>query len=96
MKRLALLLLLVPVVPVVLALSATDGNAQGVLLFRNARVFDGSAVLTATDVLVRDGVIARIGKGIAAPAGATVVEARGKTLLPGLIDSHTHAFGTAL
>jgi len=66
------------------------------LLFRNARVFDGTRVLETTDVLVRDGRIVRVGKGIAAPDGAEVVDAAGKTLLPGLIDAHTHAWADAL
>lgn len=63
------------------------------VLFRNARVFDGTRVLESTDVLVRDGKIAAVGKRL---DGANVVDANGKTLLPGLIDAHTHAFGDAL
>lgn len=66
------------------------------LLFRNARVFDGTRVLEQTDVLVHDGRIARVADGIAAPAGTEVVDATGKTLLPGLIDAHTHSWGDAL
>src|SRR5690606_2234830 len=65
-------------------------------LFRDARVFDGERVHASADVLVRDGRIAAIGADLAAPAGATVVEASGMTLLPGLTDAHTHAFGDAL
>ncbi len=66
------------------------------ILFRGARVFDGAAVLENTDVLVADGLIARVGKNVPAPANAEIVDARGKTLLPGLIDAHTHTFGDAL
>jgi imidazolonepropionase-like amidohydrolase len=65
------------------------------LLIRDARVFDGEQVLTHTSVLVRDGRVAAVGPGIAAP-GAEVVEAAGKTLLPGLIDAHGHVRGPAL
>ncbi|MGH7470030.1 MAG: CIA30 family protein, partial [Longimicrobiales bacterium] len=76
---------------------ATGAAAQtGTQLFRNARVFDGDRVLASTDVLVRAGRIAEIGRGLAAPAGAQVINAAGKTLLPGLIDAHTHAWGDAL
>jgi imidazolonepropionase-like amidohydrolase len=53
-------------------------------------------VIPTTDVLVREGTIARIGSGQKAPAGADVVEGAGRTLLPGFIDAHTHAFGNAL
>ena len=41
------------------------------------------------DLLVADGVIARIGSGLD-PAGATVVDADGLVALPGLVDVHTH------
>lgn len=68
----------------------------GDLLIRNARVFDGVRVLESSDVLVHDGKIARVAKGIEAPQGAEVIDATGKTLLPGLIDAHTHAYGDAL
>jgi imidazolonepropionase-like amidohydrolase len=71
-------------------------SAQVAQFFRGARVFDGERVLTDTDVLVRAGRIAAIGRGLAVPADAQVIEADGKTLLPGLIDAHTHVFGDAL
>jgi imidazolonepropionase-like amidohydrolase len=70
-----------------------DGES---LLVRNARVFDGERVLERTDVLVQDGLIRRMGTKLDAPGDATVVDATGHTLLPGLIDAHTHAFGDAL
>ncbi|MGH7472011.1 MAG: hypothetical protein ACRENP_29005, partial [Longimicrobiales bacterium] len=45
---------------------ATGAAAQtGTQLFRNARVFDGDRVLASTDVLVRAGRIAEIGRGLA-------------------------------
>jgi imidazolonepropionase-like amidohydrolase len=66
------------------------------ILFQDVRVFDGERVSTNRDVLVADGRIARIGSGIASPAGATIVDGKGKTLLPGLIDSHTHTWGNGL
>ena len=77
-----------------LALASSAGAAD--VLFRNARVFDGTRSVEATDVLVRDGKIAAVGKQLTAPAKATVIDATGKTLLPGLIDAHAHAFGDAL
>jgi len=53
----------------------------------NHVVRDGSLLIT-------DGVIAQISEGlIAAPAGATTIDAGGKYLLPGNICSHTHFYG---
>jgi imidazolonepropionase-like amidohydrolase len=62
-------------------------------VFRNVRVFDGERMLPAQDVLVEGGRIARLGERLVAPEGAAEVDGRGKTLLPGLIDSHTHTYG---
>ena len=42
------------------------------------------------DVLVEDGQIAEVGKGLARPDGAEVCDASGKLILPGVIDSHVH------
>jgi imidazolonepropionase-like amidohydrolase len=60
-------------------------------LFRNVGVFDGkaTAVTGPTDVLVRGNRIAAIGAG-ASSAVATVIDGRGRTLMPGLIDAHAH------
>lgn len=52
-------------------------------------VRDGRVTSNATIVL-RDGRIASIGSG-AAPAGVRTIDLKGKYVLPGLIDAHTHA-----
>jgi imidazolonepropionase-like amidohydrolase len=78
---------------------ASDARAQQAapaILFRSARVFDGRHAVEREDVLVRGASIAAVGRQLVVPAGATIVDASGKTLLPGLIDAHTHAFGAAL
>jgi cytosine/adenosine deaminase-related metal-dependent hydrolase len=49
--------------------------------------------LAAADVLVRDGRIAAIGRGLAAP-GAAVVAAAGCVVTPGLVNTHHHLFQT--
>jgi imidazolonepropionase-like amidohydrolase len=51
-------------------------------------------VLRAHTVLVRDGRIATIGPtaSVAVPAGATRIDGRGKFLIPGLVDMHTHLY----
>ncbi|MFC0039342.1 dihydroorotase [Actinomadura rayongensis] len=54
-------------------------------LIRNGRILGGEAA----DVLVRDGVIAAVGRGLDA-GDAEVVDATGLVVLPGLVDLHTH------
>ena len=55
-------------------------------LIRGARVHTAATAgtLENADVLVQDGRIAAVGAGLAAPAGATVVEAKGRPVTPGL------------
>ena len=54
-------------------------------LIRGAETVDGNK----TDVVVRDGVVVELGSGLTS-AGATVTDADGLLLLPGLVDLHTH------
>ncbi|WP_346922492.1 dihydroorotase [Glutamicibacter creatinolyticus] len=54
-------------------------------LIHNASILGGDTA----DVLVSDGMIAQIGQGLQA-GDATVIEASGQILLPGLVDPHTH------
>ncbi|HEY0049479.1 MAG TPA: amidohydrolase family protein [Pyrinomonadaceae bacterium] len=56
----------------------------------NVIPMDKERVLQNQTVLVRDGVIAEIGKNVKIPAGAQIIDARGKYLIPGLVDMHTH------
>lgn len=61
------------------------------LLIKNGRVIDPSQGLDDTlDVVVENGLVKEIGKGLNAPAGAEVVDASGKYVVPGLIDMHVH------
>ena len=61
--------------------------APRVLLIRNATVHTGAAGAapqTGTDVLVQDGKIAALGKALAVPAGARVIDAKGRPVTPGI------------
>jgi dihydroorotase len=42
------------------------------------------------DVMVENGLVKEIGKGLKAPAGAEVIDASGNYVVPGLIDMHVH------
>ena len=77
------------------ALSASA--ALGQQAAHNEVVIKNAVVMTVThgtisngSVYVKDGKIAAVGKDVTAPASAAVVDAGGKYLTPGLIDSHSH------
>jgi len=72
----------------------TRGAGSGSFVIRDVRVFDGERTIPRTDVVVRDGVIASVGGAV--PEGLESVDGANRTLLPGFIDAHTHAFGNAL
>ena len=77
----------------VVALCPEPARAQGAPAFvvRDVRLFDGERVTERRTVVVRDGVIERVGGAeIAVPADVQVVDGRGRTLMPGLIDAHVH------
>ncbi len=64
-------------------------------LFKNATVWTGTEKLENTDVLVKNGTIAKVGKNLKA-GGATEVNATGKHLTAGVIDEHSHIGGLSI
>lgn len=78
-----------------LLLFAAPAPAQDQLvLIRPARVFDGvnPAAHAGWSVLVRGDRIEAVGPGLAAPSGARVIDLPGTTLMPGMIEGHSHLF----
>jgi imidazolonepropionase-like amidohydrolase len=69
-------------------------QAPDALVFRDVDVFDGVRMVRRVTVIVRDGMIRAVGPDAAVPPGAEVVEGRGRTLLPGLLDAHAHLGST--
>jgi|HigsolmetaAR202D_1030399.scaffolds.fasta_scaffold11318_3 Imidazolonepropionase and related amidohydrolases len=62
-------------------------------LIRNVRIFTGSKVIPSGSLLLRHGKIERIWNGDAPESArekAELIDGSGKTVLPGLIDTHTH------
>ena len=60
-------------------------------LIRGGTVLTGTGErLNDSDVLVVDGRISAVGKNLAAPAGARVIDAHNRWVTPGLIDIHSH------
>jgi dihydroorotase len=61
------------------------------LLITNARIAsENSPSLVEADVLLADGIIQKIGKGLTAPEGTRTIDAAGRILMPGMFDAHVH------
>jgi len=72
---------------------AWPASAQDIL-FRPARLFDGidPRLHAGWAVLVRGDRIVAVGPALDAPPGARVIDLPGTTLMPGLIEGHSHLF----
>src|SRR5712691_5688034 len=71
-------------------------NDAPVTAIRDVRLFDGKKVVPSATVVFSKGVITAAGPSVKVPNGAVVIDGTGKTLLPGLIDAHTHVFPGSL
>ena len=70
---------------------SAQAQEKGNLLIKNGTVLTVTkGTLENTDVLIKDGKIDKIGKGISLPKGYTEIDATGKFLMPGIIDPHSH------
>jgi imidazolonepropionase-like amidohydrolase len=79
------------------ALGAQQPAPAGPTLIRNATILTVTkGTLTNTDLLLQNGKIAQIGKNLSAPAGAQVIDATGKYVMPGIIDPHSHTMADAI
>jgi imidazolonepropionase-like amidohydrolase len=83
MKKLLALLFLIA--------CAQTAAAQN-LVITNARILDGKGgAIERGSIAVRDGKIASVAAGaVSAPSGARVIDAQGRTVMPGYIDAHRH------
>lgn len=76
------------------AITVPRDKPRGSLVLRNARVITmkGDEVLESADILVRDNRIVAVGASgsVAIPAGTQEMDMRGKTIMPGLVDTHAH------
>ena len=76
---------------VLLAACAMPVEAADVTLIKSGTILTVTqGTIENADVLIRDGKIAEVGKGLAAPAEAKVIDATGLDVMPGIIDCHSH------
>ncbi len=60
------------------------------LLIQGGHVIDPGRVNGVADVLIENGIISAVGTALKAPAGATIIQAKGQLVLPGFVDLHVH------
>jgi len=72
--------------------------AAGTLVaITNATIITAShGTIEKGTILIRNGKIAAIGKDVAVPAGAQLIDGNGKYVMPGIIDAHSHSAGEAI
>ncbi len=67
------------------------GSTKGLYFLRGAEVWTVTrGIIQNGDIVLKDGKIAEVGKNLAVPEDAIVIEASGMIITPGLIDSHSH------
>ncbi|MES2900491.1 MAG: amidohydrolase [Pseudomonadota bacterium] len=70
--------------------------ATGPVLLRNATILTGTGTrLDNADLLLVEGKVAALGQRLQAPPQATVIDATGRWITPGIIDPHSHLGGSA-
>jgi imidazolonepropionase-like amidohydrolase len=72
-------------------LLARVSAAEKPVLLKNGRIITVSGgTIDGGDILIQGTKIARVGQGLAAPAGAETIDLAGRWVMPGIIDSHSH------
>jgi imidazolonepropionase-like amidohydrolase len=72
---------------------AQDAKTTPQVLFTNVHVFDGvnEKRIENANILIEGNVIKKVSTDLIEAEGATVIDAKGKTLMPGMIDNHWHS-----
>ncbi len=70
--------------------STAKRPASAPVLIRDATLWPATGKTLRGDLLMRDGRIVAMGKGLKAPAGVTTIDAKGRIVTPGLVDMHSH------
>jgi imidazolonepropionase-like amidohydrolase len=90
-KLLALACLTLLLLASALVSAQSDSTAHHDVVIKNATVMTVThGNITNGSIYIKDGKIAAVGESVNAPPGATVIDAGGKYLTPGIVDSHSH------
>ncbi len=91
LRLLAVLILPLLIVSSVIVFAVAQRSGTDTYAITNARIVTVSGpVIERGTVVIRDGLIAAVGAGLAAPADARVIDGTGLTVYPGLIDANTN------
>jgi imidazolonepropionase-like amidohydrolase len=86
-----------PTAPVPMTVDRGPLTTASTVLVRNATVLTvTNGTIENGSILIRDGRIVEMGRNLAAPAGALVIDASGKYVIPGIIDAHSHIAADAI
>src|SRR5258705_4364086 len=81
------------VISFIAIISSSAQRVDKYILLKPDRVFDGEQMHTDWVVLIKNNLIEEAGSmKFKLPAGTAVIELKGCTLLPGLIEGHSHLF----
>ncbi len=94
MKHVKLALALIVILAFLALFSGTYGQTTvtSVIVVRAGRLFDSEKgiFLSARDIVIKGNLIEAVGENLPIPSGARVVDLTRYTVMPGLIDAHTH------
>jgi imidazolonepropionase-like amidohydrolase len=80
-----------PVAVLIVGLSCLLAAAEKPVLLRNGQIITVSGeMIPGGDILILGAKIAKVGKNLAAPPAAEVIDLNGRWVMPGIIDSHSH------
>jgi imidazolonepropionase-like amidohydrolase len=78
------------IVYLVFPFKTASQDVSSATVIKDVRVFDGEKIIPQTTVIIEKDKISAVGQKAIIPEQAEVIEGKGLTLLPGLIDAHVH------